>query len=367
MHKKILMVYIEPTPYIIGLIQELQRARPGEIDVLFLEENHSQQWNIQLDKQWKMWPTYFSQRIRLTKAIFFQKKYPIIHLAGWARPLLLLFILLAKLTGVLVSVESDTPIPQKISFKKRLIKRLIYPALFRLIHAFIPGGTRQAKYFEYYGVNSSKIFPARMTVDVTHIQKFIANLNAKNLLHIRQLNQLAETDVVFLFVGRLLPHKGILDLLDAFERLSAKQVKLLIVGDGPLRKWVENKVQQNNKIHYAGRLTQEKLLEIYYAANVVVVPSHFEPWGLVVNEAMAVGRPVIAADCVGCIDDLIHHQKNGWIFQTGSVDQLRQAMEYFIEQSKHRLAMEVESAKIIADWTLENEAKNICHAWNQIT
>ena len=366
MCKKILMIYIEPTPYIIGLILSLEIEWRGEIDVLFLEKNHSQQWNIDLNKRWGIWPNNFCEKIKFIYRIFYKKKYKSIHIAGWGRLLLILFIFISKLSRTPIIVESDTTIPYKIQFWKKLIKRFLYPKLFNSVNLFLPGGTRQAKYLQYYGVNSSKIFSVQMTVDVKNIKKFSSRLHKHDFLKIRKHYHLRENDHVFLFVGRLVPHKGILDLISAFEQLTSENVQLMIAGDGPLREFVENKVQHNNKIHYAGRLIHEQLLEMYYIASVVVLPSHFEPWGLVVNEAMAVGRPVIVSDRVGCIDDLIIHRKNGWIFKAECVKDLCTAMEYFVEKTDHRLLMGRESTKIIAEWTLENEAKKICKAWNML-
>jgi glycosyltransferase involved in cell wall biosynthesis len=358
---KMLMVYIEPTPYIVGLINALNWD--GHVDVVFLEENKSQSWNISLNDRWFILPIKRKYKIRFIIRLLFTNKYDLIHVAGWGEPFCLFFIILAKLARIPVVVESDTQHPYRIKLWKRIIKRLFYPPLFSLINLFLAGGTRQAKYIEYYSVKSERIMCAQMTVDVVGIKKFIQTLSEYDRKKTRDHFNIPDEHVVFLFVGRLEIAKGIMDLVSAFSQCKYDKTTLLIVGDGSMRQRIEDNASSNITICYAGRLSGDDLMKIYYAADVVVLPSHSDSWGLVINEAMAVGRPVIVSDRTGCIDDLVIHQETGLIVKAECVDELQHAIEYMIKNTHERAGMERRTVQLIENWTLENEAENICKAW----
>ena len=128
----------------------------------------------------------------------------------------------------------------------------------------------------------------------------------------------------FLFVGRLIESKGLDVLLEAFSRLETGE--LWIVGDGPLRGQIESAAAQNSRIRFHGYVEGHALADVYGQADVLVVPSLYEPWGLVVHEALAYGLPVIATNQVGAGDDLIDPGMNGHVVPAGSSSALAEAM-----------------------------------------
>ena len=128
----------------------------------------------------------------------------------------------------------------------------------------------------------------------------------------------------FLFVGRLIERKGLNVLLDAFHRLD--EGELWIVGDGPLRGAVEEAATLSPRIRSLGHVDGEPLTDVYRQADVLVVPSLYEAWGLVVHEALAHGLPAITTDQVGAGDDLIDQGTNGYIVPVGSSEALADAM-----------------------------------------
>jgi glycosyltransferase involved in cell wall biosynthesis len=362
---KVLLIYIEPTPYVLDLLLALKLAWHGHFDVLFLSENVSQHWNMEYDTEWGVLPKSFIKKIQVVYQLVFKKKYKIIHIAGWSEPILQVLLIFAKFAKIPVVIESDTPF-QPTKLWKRIIKKLYYPQLFRLASLFLPGGKRQAKYIEYFGIKSSRIIPVQMTVDVSTIKNQAALITANEREYTRKLYGINEKSIVFIFVGRLVEHKGLRNLLTVFKNLKNDQAVLLIVGDGTMRQQVEHDASIHSNIRYAGRLSGNKLITTFHAADTLVLPSFMEPWGLVVNEAMALGLPVIVSDRVGCIDDLVFDQKTGLIINATDVEQLQQAIEDLANNHQKRIAMGKQAALHIADWTLENEAKNICQAWAQI-
>lgn len=128
----------------------------------------------------------------------------------------------------------------------------------------------------------------------------------------------------FLFVGRFIERKGIDVLLDAFARVEGGE--LWLVGDGPQRELVGAAAARDPRIKALGQLQGEPLDDAYRETDVLVVPSLYEPWGLVVHEGLAHGLPVIVTDQVGAGDDLIDHGINGFVVSTGSSEGLAEAM-----------------------------------------
>ncbi|OGT36272.1 MAG: hypothetical protein A3F11_04935 [Gammaproteobacteria bacterium RIFCSPHIGHO2_12_FULL_37_14] len=360
---KVLMIYIEPTPYIIGLINAINVTNKDPVDILFLTENQSQDWNMSCYDHWMFLPAKWINRVRLIRKIFFSGQYNLIHVAGWSEIFCFISILFAKICHIPIVIETDTPHPPSIRWWKQAVKRLIYPAIFRMVDIFMPGGTRQSEYLEYYGVPSKKIVPAQMTVDVTYMQKCLTGYSIADRKNTRQQYRIPDDHIVFMYAGRLVSYKGIFDLIDAFKKLSQDNVTLLIAGDGELRQKIEEIVNHDKKIRYTGRLQDDALFKAYFASDVFVLPSHFEPWGLVVNEAMAMEKPVIVTDRVGCVDDLVEDGETGFVVKAGHPENLQTAMEWLIKNPKAVATMGKKAAQKISTWTLENEAKNICQAW----
>ena len=128
----------------------------------------------------------------------------------------------------------------------------------------------------------------------------------------------------FLFVGRFIERKGLDVLVEAFGRVEGGE--LWIAGDGPLRGAIEESVAADERVRLLGHLDGEQLADLYQQVDVLVVPSLYEPWGLVVHEGLAYGLPVIVTDQVGAGDDLIDTGVNGYVVRAGSAEGLAGAM-----------------------------------------
>jgi len=134
----------------------------------------------------------------------------------------------------------------------------------------------------------------------------------------------AGAETRFLFVGRLIESKGLEVLLKAFQRLPGGE--LWIVGDGPLRHAMDEAAKADARIRVLGYVEGKELEALYADVDALVVPSHYEPWGLVVQEGLANGLPVIATDQVGSAADLVQTGVNGYIVPAGSEEATASAM-----------------------------------------
>lgn len=128
----------------------------------------------------------------------------------------------------------------------------------------------------------------------------------------------------YLYVGRLIETKGLDVLLEAFRQVEGGE--LWVAGDGPLRGMVDSAAAQDPRIRVVGYVEGDALADVYRQADVFVLPSLYEAWGLVVHEALAYGLPVIASDQVGAADDLIDPGTNGYVVRAGSPQPLAEAM-----------------------------------------
>lgn len=184
-------------------------------------------------------------------------------------------------------------------------------AFMRASDAWLVYGTRQARDVIQLGADPDRVVIAPITP-----------LEPEHAPASRDGRTAATTR--FLFVGRLIERKGLDVLLEAVRAVSG--CELWVAGDGPLRPMLAAAAAQDDRIRLLGHTAGRALAEAYREADVLVVPSLYEPWGLVVHEGLAYGLPVIATDQVGAADDLVQPGVNGEIVPAGSAAALARAM-----------------------------------------
>lgn len=360
-----LLIFIEPTSYHLPLWREIKSRASVETRIIFLAENLTQQWNLDLRDDPTAEVLRGSWAVKLVRLLQLigRRDVELVGLSGWGHPLLMAALLFACIRRIPVTIESDTQYDPAAAWWRRVLKRLALPVLFRMPRIFFPAGTRQAAYFMRYGVPTARIRIAQMTVDVHSIMAQIDRCRAQ-----AASASCRDKPIVFLYVGRLEPHKGILDLLEAFVGLSqnGEESHLIIVGDGSMRSLIESATRTYPAVEYLGRLSGNALLQAYNRADVFVLPSRVEPWGLVINEAMAAGLPVIATDRVGCVDDLVREGENGRIVPSACPARLAEAMRTFIHQPDVAATMGHASRQMISSWTIEDEARILMAAWDEL-
>lgn len=360
--KRYLVLQTEPTPYFLGFARELAFCVDGEVDVFFASENSSQPWNLSLDgHNATVLPTNLLQAAIMLYRALRNNGYHVAYIAGWGEWLMRFALFVCWFRNIPVVVESDTPLPVGLPLWKRTIKRMVYPILFKIPAMMLPFGTRQAEYFRHYGVEDQRITVIRYTVDVEHIMQLCTELGQAGRMTTRKRLGFSNDDVVFIFVGRLHEYKGIRVLLESFSILSVdnRNVRLLVVGDGPERDLLQNTINQNTRITYTGRLDQESVIEMQHAADVAVLPSLFEPYGLVIHESMAAGLPVIVSDRVGCNDDLLFNKGTGLIVPVGNSAVLAQSMNLLCADPLLREKLAASGKDLITAWTLANCARTV--------
>jgi glycosyltransferase involved in cell wall biosynthesis len=218
----------------------------------------------------------------------------------------------------------DDPLP------KRWGKRIAYFRLMRGFAACLSVGQRSDAYFRYYGARH--VVPSPHFVDNDLFARR-AGVSAEQRDARRTAWRMSSRTLVLLFAGKLIPRKRPLDLIRAVARLHG--VHLLFAGDGPLRHECRTLARRLGvPATFAGFLNQSAMTDAYTAADLLVLPSgRRETWGLVVNEAMACGRPAIVSEAAGCAPDLIREGETGYTYPAGDIAQLRDRITRFLDDA----------------------------------
>ena len=197
-------------------------------------------------------------------------------------------------------------------------KSLLVRALFNWA---VAGGSRHRSYLAALGFPAGRVAGFYDVVDNEGL--------ARRADELRRTGRppVTSSSPYFLYVGRLAPEKNLSGLLDAYFEYRAQGGRwaLVLVGDGPERGTLRGRAESSGwaaEVHFAGHKGSADLPRYYASAGCFVLPSTREPWGLVVNEAMACGLPVIVSARCGCADDLVAGGSNGFVFDPASSDEL---------------------------------------------
>ena len=136
------------------------------------------------------------------------------------------------------------------------------------------------------------------------------------------------------------------------------------MGDGELRGELEAYTAAHNiqRVHFVGFQNLTKLPVYYAIADIFVISSFNECWGLVVNEAMCFGLPIISSNLVGAVPDLVREGENGYIYPCGDVEKLKECLEKIIISKKLRERFGRKSFEIISKYTSDEDVRSVISA-----
>ena len=252
------------------------------------------------------------------------KKNDVIIMNGYTNRVFMCMFVLNVFFGRAIGIDSDTPLSIPSNFFKRLLKATVLNTIFRNRHVYgLAGGTNSHKeLFRHYGMKNERIFLMPMMVDNA---KFYPSSAEKS-----------EIPFVFLYVGRIVECKNIGVMLEAFVQAfgNSKEVQMHVVGGGDMQESYKGQYIKQENILFLGKRFGKDLVGCYHQAHVFVLPSSYEPWGLVVNEAMAAGLPVIVSDKVGAGYDLVETCGSGFVFRYDDVAALSEQMKKIASDKK---------------------------------
>ena len=256
----------------------------------------------------------------------------------------------ARSLRIPVMARTDSHLDTQRSSVTRAVKAIAYPWFLRRFSMFLPTGSRSAEYLRHYGVPESRIRIVPYCIDVEAFSSVADRIRASRERLRAEFGVVGDERLV-LFVGKLIGLKNIPILIEALTRLSASDgaVRLLIVGSGPLAGELTNMANARSlPLTFVGFVNQSQMPEVYVAADVLLLPSSSETWGLVVNEAFACRLPAVVSDRVGCGPDMIVDGLTGTVVEAGNVGQLANAIGRWInvpDDGRTRRALEETTAR----------------------
>jgi glycosyltransferase involved in cell wall biosynthesis len=233
---------------------------------------------------------------------------------------------------------------------KAVVKRRLVGWVVRTCFGVMPFGSLGAAYFARYGAKHDRTFLVPMEPDYDRI----ADLPPERVADARRAHGLDPARRRLVYCGRLVPEKRVDLALAAFAAVAAERPDwdLLVVGDGPLREDLRKAVPPElaDRVIWAGAVREsERVFALQAACDVLVLPSDYEPWALVVNEAAAGGLAVVCSDVVGAAAELVRDRVNGAVFPRGDAAALAAAL-WRVTDPARLPAMKAASRRVLADW-----------------
>ncbi|KKI98517.1 glycosyltransferase family 4 protein [Prochlorothrix hollandica] len=232
------------------------------------------------------------------------------------------------------------------------LKHNIIKFIYKNFSAFLYVGKANYDYFRIHGVPIEKLFFAPHSVNNDYFFEQAEQARIKTKIWKQEL-QIAEDNLVILFAGKLEEKKRPLDLLTAFTQANLSNTTLLFVGDGELDNKLKNQAKSFPNVKFAPFQNQSLMPRTYAIADLFVLPSYSETWGLAVNEAMCLSRPIIVSDHVGCASDLVIPDQNGLIFPAGNINELAQVIKKACANKERLKNWGKRSREIINDYSYE--------------
>ena len=288
-----------------------------------------------------------------------------VAIPGWATRGALSTLSWCRATGTPAIVMSDSWDPDGgRKWWAESVKRRFIP----LYGAALVAGTPQRDYLEGLGMPRERIFTGYDAVDNDHFANG-ATRARRNATALRQRLELPRR--YFLSTCRFIPEKNLHRLLVAYAAYRCvagwNAWHLVLVGDGPLKEELvelRHQLGLEASVHFVGFQQVDQLPAYYGLAEAFVLPSVSETWGLVVNEAMAAGLPVLVSNRCGCASDLVSEGLNGFSFDPRNTGALRDAMVHLSSNTCDRPAMGDRSRDLIRRWSVESFANSLWHAAN---
>lgn len=326
MKPRVVLVTNALTPYRIPLFNRLAQSRKYEFLVLLLaKQEANREWKLDLKR------VEFDYEIVPGVHYFIRRWDAPMHfswgLVSWLwlhRPDVVITPETLTYSGVLLyrwafrkshivwagTTKASAPRDVGVWLRRRLIRGAV---------ACVAYGTKSAEWLESMGANKRAIHVGVNTVDVEFFSRATEQYrNDPNFAKKRS----SYPPMLLIFVGRLERRKGLSVLLDALRLLGDPEIGLLVVGNGSNARELRQAAEGIPGVEFVGYKQQDELVQYLALADVFVFPSLQEPWGLVVNEALASGLYVLASDRAGASADLIQPGWNGELFNPGCVEEL---------------------------------------------
>jgi len=292
-------------------------------------------------------------------------RFDVLWVHGYASANSLQGMVAAKLLGIPVMLRAESWLRDRGRSKTKLAaKRLFFSALQSLTDAVLPIGTATSEYWSHYFGKRVPQFLVPYAVDNSYFSR-LAQQAESSRAELQAELHLVPSRPVILFASKLQERKNCAHLVEAYAHLVQTNTGpvpyLVIVGDGQERGTLERQAEATglDSIRFAGFRNQSELPRFFDLATVFVLPSRHEPWGLIVNEVMNAARPVIVSDDAGCAFDLVQDGINGYVFPTGNIEALTEALNRVLSPPGVAQQMGANAYNTIQHWGIEQDVEGI--------
>jgi glycosyltransferase involved in cell wall biosynthesis len=284
-------------------------------------------------------------------------------LMSWMNPTWWMALLACTLFRIpfLYMTDANVQIERYRSKRKRRIKRLVLgKTLFKLCSGFLCAGRANRHLYRLYGVPDRKLFRFAYSWGYDSLLEKSAELKPQRS-RIRAEFGIPEESLVILFCGRLSMEKNLFHLVDAYHQLDHELKSLIFVGDGDLRHSLQDYVRQlgADSVYFFGFQNRGQIAKYYAVSDLLVLPSVRETWGIVVNEAMCFGLPVIVSDQVGAGMDLVSDGRNGYRVSTDGDALFRSIKKMADFSEEERGLMGMKSVDILKKWSTRDLGESL--------
>lgn len=304
-------------------------------------------------------PSFFRSRIRNLTATLRAIAPDAVLVTGWNEWTLVQAALEARSMGVPVIVRGDSNAQRPRSIVTNAAHRM----LMRLYDAFLVVGKSNAQFYRSAGVPAERMFEALHFSDNKRFGDQAGAL-AVSRSSLRDRWEIPADRTCYLFAGKLTDVKRLPDFLNAIARSRPAPIYGLVVGAGEGESEARRYANELKlPVTFTGFLNQSEIAGAYVAADVLVLASNYETWGLVVNEAMACGRPAFVSDRVGCGPDLVMPGQTGEVFRFGDVPALAELMRRYAGQPGELARMGAAAReRVTREYSVEKSVQGVLKA-----
>lgn len=271
-------------------------------------------------------------------------------------------LLAAKSLKIPVFYRGETHLQLSRGRVKRVARRLLMGSYYKLIDGFLAIGSLNRQFYRAMGVPESKIFFAPYAVDN---ERMIASaaLSPSDRSELRRSLGARDDVPLLIYASKLTERKHPDDLLEAARilRRDGLDFDLLFVGTGEMEVSLREAARDfpGPAPLFAGFKNQAEMPRVLGSADIFVLPSENEPWGLIINEAMCAGLAIVTTHEVGAVPDLVKDGENGRLFQAGDVAGLTNVLRALVSDRALTAQMGEESRRKIGKWGYDEDIQGI--------
>jgi glycosyltransferase involved in cell wall biosynthesis len=270
--------------------------------------------------------------------------------------------LAAKTSGpaLVLTTDAHTLTPRDRRGWKVVAKRALLPRLFRMADAAFVPSSRSARFLERLGLQPERVVVTPFVVDTSFFAEAARRVDRDG---VRRHWGITPDAPVALFAGKLVPWKRPQDLLDAASRVEGLHV--VFAGEGPLRPTLDARARGlgiAERVRFLGFVNQRGLPDVYLASDLLVLPSEYEAFGVVVNEAFACGRPAVVSEACGAAEDLVRDGESGYVVPVGDHRALAGRLATLASDPELRREMGRKARARIDEWGPEENAAAFAEA-----